>query len=114
MTVKCGVMCGGGVSNIIERTKQLKVHMSIAPSAKNPVSSYNLSLSSLGGNISGYFLKQITVYVNTQQVSSDASPPCFNGFGEYNSDCASISVQFPENNTGKYTLLVNSSEELIL
>jgi hypothetical protein len=113
LPIRCGTMCGGGVGDIIEMTKQLKVNMSIASFAKNPVSDYNLSLSDLGGNFSSLFSTQMTVYINSQQVSSDASPPCYNGFGEYQPNCASFTVQFPENSPGVYTLLVNSSEELV-
>jgi hypothetical protein len=80
LPIRCGTMCGGGVGDIIEMTKQLKVNISIASSSKNPVPNYNLTLSDLGGNFSSLFITQMTVYINSVQVSSDSSPPCYNGF----------------------------------
>ena len=111
--IRCGTMCGGGVGDIIEKVKQLKVNFSFTWSANDSVSNYTLSLSTAGaGNFSTIFYSDLSAYMNSQQVSSDASPLCYNDFGEYQTDCSSITVQFPAS-PGSYSFLVNSSEELV-
>ncbi len=111
LPTRCGPMCGGGVGDIIEKVKQLKLNFSFTAPAND--SNYSLSLSTESGeNFSTLFYSDLSVYVNSRQVSSDASPPCYNDFGEYQTDCSSIMVPVPVS-SGSYLLLVNSSEELI-
>src|SRR5208282_4726280 len=111
----CGVMCGGGIGDIISTYDTWNLNFSVGSS--DYAGGHNLTISSNDGFGSPLFLgfTNDQVYLNAQQISTwYSNPPC-TGSGGIEQDCmlsdaTSVSIELPASfENGQYQLTIYSA-----